>query len=151
VIRWAVAVTTVCLAPVLLAACGDNTPHVDPDDVPLVDGASIAQDFERPNGIYPARIRLLVVEGPDYESDDALARAERSRLIGDGWRIEGEPHEPRVGRAYQDDRSFTVRFGPPGPMIRVAGLAPGGRLEPLAADRPPTIIVQASPDEQTVD
>jgi hypothetical protein len=146
-----VAVGAICAAMCLLGSCGDSTPHVDADDIPRVDGTSVAQNFERPNGIYPARERFLVVEGPDYASDDALARAERSLLIADGWRIDGEPHEPRVGTARNGDESFGLRFGPPGPMIRVAGLAPGGRLEPLEADRPPTMIIQAGPHEQTVE
>ena len=142
------ATAAACAAVGLLASCGDDS-RVDTDDIPRVDGTSVTQDFERPNRIYPAQLRVLVVEGPEYANDDALARAERSLLIAEGWRIAGEPHEPRVGRAGKGDETFSLRFGPPGPMIRVSGLAPGERLQPLDADRPPTIIIQASPHEQT--
>jgi hypothetical protein len=99
----------------LIASTGDGPEHIDPDELPLVDGAEVVASAEDPGVDYETAQkpeRYLVVAGPRGWPDDRLKSAEVRHVTDRGWRLERAPSRRQI-RARQPDGDVRAFFATP--------------------------------------
>ena len=131
---------------VTVVGCGDDPKTATGDELPLVDGAEVVQNFEEPNGILDATVLFQVVTRDQTPTGAELVDQERDLLSSEGWALHRDDHVPAAWVANRDGVEDFIRFGTPEAMRRAAM---GARAKRELTDSESTLrrsmVVQISP------